>query len=614
MIDIWLTFPGVDYEIRGSRAGESADRDWDIYDLLDLVGRLHRADRPKSDPFPRNLWQKLIERDQWQELRAVAKDAPIRHCARVKRWTLMPTTNEVGLLRILDAVELYLPLTSTIFERAARPAAANYDSDDKCALAAEEHAANANARAATSELRAKKAAAKHKTAQETPSVCEELVSKTTGSRKEYKTDIQSRAPYDLLTKKQQKCRRKTMKRTAKARAARCAVQSTAESTAYASTTATQKIKLRRNHTYTADERREIAAEFAAASANAVISRTFAAAAAADAAHWRKIANKSRNARNADERNVADVANATATYDAPYDGATAETCDADAWRRRIAADRAAGILAPVRVIESYGADEWHRRNNASIAAGTKATGQRFRLAGPDVRANPPGAQTINKELIATVRNVLRRLINGDSSMLRELGTIAPDATHETHETHEPHEPHEPPAKKRKTDPAGAAPLDVLLRLPRANHVFGTEHVFGERHPRTGQTDKVFSVLALINLDRQRGQHIQCVNYATRFWALMKKKQPDLVRKSVMASVRCSLKSTRRILTPAMTVLDLASLWHQVYAESIVIGSSSNHYPDKRRYEHYRPMNQDVYDEFMAIVTAFVKGDRCMIEEV
>lgn len=368
MPDLVLNFSvdGAEYVLRGSRAA-GAETVLFIYDVLSITARPARPDRTKSDPFMGQKWASLTSGNtaQARELLDLTSLEPVRTCPRVNKHTHnMPCMSAAGLLRLLDAVELDLRQRG-LFEgaklKAARTASQTNFSDERRAATATADATRFADEAANDEKRRRTASAAA-----TESTHDDYIRPTARSKR------------SKLIRKQ---------------------------------------------------RHDIVAELTAATAAGVLSSALALAAAAHAAHWRRVASAGRGDNT-------DTSYTSTSHTAPRVESIAESnpwtkwTNTDAHKHRVTAESTAPSAPRVQpVAESNPWTKW----TGPHAQKHRAAAQEALLPVPTAPSIPapyiaqafpeknPGTVNINKTFIQQLRNLLRRLRDGDTSMLTELTT-------------------------------------------------------------------------------------------------------------------------------------------------------------------------------------------------
>jgi hypothetical protein len=499
-----FNFKNRDYEIRAATNKPALC----VYDLLDVVARVQHTEPNKRSKIARDIWTRLTHGNTpaARELLALAFDAPVRKCARVRDWNDLPCLSYAGTLKLLDAVERYLSdhglvegAAKVAAALAARPAAPSHADDERRAAAFEERALLTRADQSQVKARLQQAHFKHNA----------------------------------------------------------------------------------NHVKTnAQERLDIAAELADATAEAVLSSAAVSALDAYALHRRRVADKGRGR---DATNTASVTPAAPKID--YNAMVAE-------RYRALAPTAPKIDYNAMVAERYRALAAAGDDPALLAA--------FHAQYPAAPVQKTaGPRNINHDLIEHVRGLLRSLDAGDTSALTHIET-GPES--------------EPLQKKQKTEPT-LAPNDLVLHLPRGTVVFGAKHTFEKKNLQTNtsttESVQVFSILAFIKLNSDLACTPFCYNYARDLWKRILKQKIVPDSEIFPVSIKRNAKSNLRDTTPSTTISNLLQIWYLVKNDDD-IRSSVFGYQGKPHSRKFEPMDQNIYTEFITVLRAATQGDESMIE--
>ena len=506
-----FVFRDREYEIRAATDKPAMC----IYDILDIVGRVQHVERSKRGESTRVMWARLTHNDApfARELRALAFDAPIRKCARIRRWQDLPCIPYAGAHTLLAAVKLELRRQGLVegtkkVEKAlaAQPASDTHATDERRAAAAEERSTLVHVDASLDADRLKKAEAAVRAENLTP-----------------------------ITKNKQ-------------------------------------------------QRKDIAAELAAATSETALSSALAAAAAAYAVHRRRVADKGRGR---------DDANTVAPPQIDYN---------KMYNEKANALRAAAATAAATPKINHAAIAGERCRALAAAGDDPALIAAFHAkypAAPVQKAEGP--RNINHDLIEHVRVLLHRLEAGDASALKEIGAGLDIID-------------EPTRKKQKTQ-STLAQDDLVLHLPRDTVVFGAKHTYEKKNLQTNtsttETVQVFSILALIKLNSDLARTPYCYNYARNLWKHFLTQNLLPSHDIFQVSIKCSSKTKRREITPATTISQLRQVWHaiKIHADN---RSGYEYYKGKRKIDTFEPMDQKIYSEFMDVLFIAGLGDHSIIK--
>jgi hypothetical protein len=222
--------------------------------------------------------------------------------------------------------------------------------------------------------------------------------------------------------------------------------------------------------------------------------------------------------------------------------------------------------------------------------------------------PKPKQKINAELNATVADTLERFIAGHRSMLCVIANTITNNT-STPQTISKHEQnatalHHPQASISND----VSPRDVYFRC--MDHV-----VMGTHHP--GIDEPVFSVYSTIEITRNHGGIEQRFYYTRRMWEVITKKYPLYEREAVQASIRYSLFSTKRIMTPAVPMSKIYFLFN--FIRNYAYDRSLDAFNNKRsrgmkKNGTYEPLSTEVVTAFLGLLGKYTKGDTSMIHKL
>jgi hypothetical protein len=147
-------------------------------------------------------------------------------------------------------------------------------------------------------------------------------------------------------------------------------------------------------------------------------------------------------------------------------------------------------------------------------------------------------------------------------------------------------------------------DLLLHLTHGTVVRGTT-------TPDASAQVVFSVYDFIDVvGNQLSRQRKCSKFSTRLWKRLTHKNVasrELVHTCVHASIRCNIKSQRRIITPAMTVLGLRRILELVYSESNKMEGQG-----LRQNRRRCPMDYETRNSIETIFEKIKTGDHTMIE--
>jgi hypothetical protein len=207
---------------------------------------------------------------------------------------------------------------------------------------------------------------------------------------------------------------------------------------------------------------------------------------------------------------------------------------------------------------------------------------------------PHRRTIDGRVGYTVEATLKTYLAGDRSMVREIEAVVVDSQTRV-------------VKKKKVPAVATVNMpDLLLRLTPETVVRGTT--------TPGVPDQVFSVYDFIDVvGRQLSREVKCDRFSRRLWSRLISMKSDcrreLVHLSCKASIRCSLKSTRRILTPAMTVCGL----HRLLV--LLAWELRREYVNARGLPpHAREIDTTIRHNIETTFSKFKAGDHSMIQEI
>jgi hypothetical protein len=217
--------------------------------------------------------------------------------------------------------------------------------------------------------------------------------------------------------------------------------------------------------------------------------------------------------------------------------------------------------------------------------------------------PPQKQKINTELNATVADTLQRFIAGDRSMLRVI-----DASYV-------HDDNTAPQESLSND---LAPQVSLSNHPTTRHVYvrvAGHDVMGTYHP--GIDDPVFSVYTFIEITRNHETYKHSLYYTRKIWEIAGERKLSFVKEAVMANIRCNKQTERISRTPALPLLMLKDLLRFIIYEAQDLERNWRNntlYRGMWRNKVYKPIEQNILDEFNRFYSPFDKGDRSMIKDV